>query len=230
MEYDLKTFTFGRGKHNNREEGLCINETVAYLAGEPHSDHPKCLCPVIAPLTIWVNDSCDDALRNELLRDLPWRLVGTKSTPEIEQQRAFMAADFAVRFVGPRALRIAGLEHDASKLEALPPILCAESALAAADAVRVAAAAARAAAWAVQYAAAAARAAGHDAVDAAAIANTVADAARAAVDAVWAASAAAVEEIQRECVRVIDRMIRLTEPQEIVPRIERIAASLGTGS
>ena len=29
-------------------------------------DQPKCTDPVITPLAIWLNDACDDALRNEL--------------------------------------------------------------------------------------------------------------------------------------------------------------------
>ena len=103
--YDLKTFQFGKGSHTRREDGMCVMEAVAYLAGEPHSDSPGCASPEITKLAIWVNDAAGDALRNELLRDLPWRIVGTKAAPEIEQQRAFMAADWAVRFVCPILFR-----------------------------------------------------------------------------------------------------------------------------
>ena len=129
--YDLKTFNFGKGSHQSREAGMCVMEAVAYLAGEPHSDSPECASVVITKLAIWVNDSCSDALRNELLRDLPWRIVGTKASPEIEQQRAFMAADWAVRFVCPILLRRAGLGTEADKLESLPTVESASAARAA---------------------------------------------------------------------------------------------------
>ena len=206
--YDYRTFKFGKGKHARREDGLCVNEAAAWLAGEEHSDHPRCLCPVIAPLSIWVNDSCEDDLRNELLRDLPWRLVGTKATPEIEQQRGFMAADWAVRFVCPIMLRRGGLEAEAVKLESLPVVDSANAARAARAAARATRAtrATRAAAYASARAAYAAYAASaYASVDAA---NAAADAANAAAD--------DREIIQRSCVDLIDRMIRLSEPQEVV--------------
>jgi hypothetical protein len=250
----LRTFTFGKGSHPSREDGMCVMEVCAMLAGEKHSDTPACADPVITKLAIWVNDSCNDQLRNELLLDLPWRIVGTKSTPEIEQQRAFMAADWTVRFVCPTLLRRAGLTAEAEKLEQQPPIINKEAAAraaeaagaaaegakaagAAAGAARAAEAAARAsgaAAWAAARAAeAAARAAeaaawaAEGAAWAAWAAEAAAWAARAAEAAAWAAraaeaaetarAAAELEAIQRSCVDLIDRMIRLTEPQEVVP-------------
>ena len=236
MEYDLKTFRFGAGSHPTREQGLCVMEAVAYLAGEQHSDEPKCACPVITRLAIWVNDSCSDELRQELLAALPWRIVGTKSTPEIEQQRAYMAADWAVRFVAPLLLDRAGLNEEADKLRALGAVDSKGAARAAADAAADAADAAADAAYAARAAADAAYAA-RAAADAADAARAAADAAayaayaaRAAAYAAYAADAARaaayaaaddLETIQRSCADLIDRMIRLTEPQEVVS--ERVA-------
>lgn len=45
---DLDTVTLAHGKHGSPEGGLCLLEAVAYVAGEPHSDHPACVSPVIA--------------------------------------------------------------------------------------------------------------------------------------------------------------------------------------
>jgi hypothetical protein len=216
MTYDLKTFQFGKGSHPSREKGMCVMEAVAYLAGEAHSDAPKCACPVITRLAIWVNDSCSDALRNELLRDLPWRIVGTTANQETEQQRAYMAADWAVRFVCPVLLDRAGLTKEAMALREHAPVCdkasAARAAYAAADAARAADAAANAA-NAARAAAYAARAAA-DAADAA----RAVDAAYAAADAAYAANAANAANdlvaIQRSCVELLDRMIRITEPQE----------------
>ena len=33
--------------HKAREDGMCALEAVAWLAGEPHTDHPKCVSQVI---------------------------------------------------------------------------------------------------------------------------------------------------------------------------------------
>jgi hypothetical protein len=97
--YDMKTFRFGRGKHDSREQGMCLLEAVAYLAGEPHTDRPACADPVITRLGHFVNDSASDSQRQELLGDLPWRIIGTKSTPQVECKRSFMAADWAMGYL-----------------------------------------------------------------------------------------------------------------------------------
>ncbi len=214
--YDLKTFTFGKGSHPTREDGLCVMEAVALLAGEPHSDSPECASVVITKLAIWVNDSCSDQLRNDLLRDLPWRIVGTKATPEIEQQRAFMAADWAVRFVCPILLRRVGLEGEANKLESLPTVdsrdAASGAAYAASGAARAASDAARAASDAASYAA---RGAAYAASGAARAASYAASAASDAASYAARGAARDLEVIQRSCADLIDRMIRLTEPQEV---------------
>jgi len=211
---DLKTFTFGRGSHETREDGLCVMEAVAYLAGEKHSDHPQCASVVITKLAIWVNDAASDSLRNELLRDMPWRIVGTKSTPEIEQQRAFMAADWAVRELCATMFRRAGFEAEAKKLEALPVIDSANASYAANAAYSAANAAYSANAAANAANAAYAAYAAANAANAAYAANAANAAANAAYSANAANAADDIETIIRSCVSLIDRMIRLTEPQE----------------
>ena len=52
------------GAHNNIENGYCAMELVAYAAGEPFSDHPNCVCPVIAAFLRNWNDSLKDDERN----------------------------------------------------------------------------------------------------------------------------------------------------------------------
>lgn len=64
------------GKHQALTEGACAMEMVAYLAGEPHSDHPACTNPVLAGLARNVNDYSDDAVRQRLAPLLP-SLIGT---------------------------------------------------------------------------------------------------------------------------------------------------------
>ncbi len=91
-EYDFKTFVFGHGDHDTREQGMCLMEAVSYLAGEPHSDRPQCTSPVLTAIAIELNDSYadtseDNAARQQALADLPWRLIGTRADEAVEFER-----------------------------------------------------------------------------------------------------------------------------------------------
>lgn len=133
MTYDFKSFMFTHGSHDTREEGMCVMEAVAYLAGEPHCDHPKCADEVITELAICINDgTIDDDIRNILLGDLPWRIIGTKSTEEVRLKRLLMLKDWVVFKLLPVCLRNLGHEASAKQLEdlsanpdALDPMLAA---------------------------------------------------------------------------------------------------------
>ena len=165
----------------------CLMEAVAYVAGEAWSDRPACVSPCLAAYGRALNDAMPTKQRQRLIPLIP-RLIGT-AQPELEQQRAYLLADVAMRVLAPMALRSAHLDDDAGKLEALPPIIDKRSARAAADAAYAAAdaaayAAARAAARAAAYAAA-------DAADAAA--RAAAYAAYAAYAAPWDVAIAAFE-------------------------------------
>jgi hypothetical protein len=203
---DLEGLRLGHGSHDRPEQGMCVMEAVAFVAGEPFSDHPECASPVIGAFLRSWNDSSDDEQRQELKQYIG-RLVGSKGTKAQEDQRSWMALDWLVRVQTPAWLRLAGLDAQAGVLEGLGEVTASSvpsmrgpieavrtDARAARDAARAAAgdaarAAAGDAAWAAARAAArdAARAAARDAARAAAW-----DAARAAAgDAAWAAAGAA---------------------------------------
>ncbi|MEZ5421018.1 MAG: hypothetical protein R2708_27265, partial [Vicinamibacterales bacterium] len=81
------------GGHHGPDDGMCVMEAVAFVAGEPWSDHPACACPVIgAFLRAW-NDGLPDDERDRLLRPLIPRLINTRSTRAVEQRRADLALD-----------------------------------------------------------------------------------------------------------------------------------------
>ena len=46
VDFDL--LTLKAGQHSTFDDGACLLEAVSYIAGEPFSDHPKCVCPVLA--------------------------------------------------------------------------------------------------------------------------------------------------------------------------------------
>jgi hypothetical protein len=59
-----------RGNHKPDEGKACAMEVASWLAGEPWSDHPRSVHPVIAHVARRANDSLDDDQRQQL-----WPLI-----------------------------------------------------------------------------------------------------------------------------------------------------------
>ena len=202
-ELDLSTLVLRTGAHDP-DHTFCVMEAVAYMAGEPWSDTPKCACPVIASLLRRRNDSCTDAERQELVQYIP-RMLDTKSTRAVERRRALKCADWAIRVVLPIYCSATGRLDKARQFSTLAPITSVATARAAAAATYAAyaayvAAAANAAADAA-YAADAADAAyatyaAYDAADAAAYAADAAADARAAIN-------ISFHELMRELLEIV---------------------------
>src|SRR5580692_10323489 len=104
----FKKWSLKSGSHSP-DSTFCVMEAVAYVAGEPWSDHPKCACPVISAFLRSWNDCLPDDERDILLRPLIPRLIGTKVNKKLEQRRATMAAGWLVREHTSAWLRLAGL-------------------------------------------------------------------------------------------------------------------------
>ena len=191
---DLETIHLTSGSHSERRFGVCAMEAAAWLAGEPHSDHPECVCPIIgAFVRSWNDGMPNDDERDRLLKPLLPLLLNT-ADPTKKDARAFMAIDWIARQFVPAWLELnPALKQNAEALRLHPEITSLETLLAITpilvDAKNKAAAArdaARAAAWdaARDAAWAAARAAAWDAARDAAWAAAWA----AARDAAWAAA------------------------------------------
>ncbi|HTX13215.1 MAG TPA: hypothetical protein VME22_31655 [Solirubrobacteraceae bacterium] len=82
-----QTIRLSRGKHTSQEKGACVMELSSMLAGEPFSDHPKSVCPVIAALLRTYNDSVGDERRQELYAYAA-RVVGSRGSRSLERARA----------------------------------------------------------------------------------------------------------------------------------------------
>src|SRR5690349_401373 len=138
IEDRLIDFTLKYGMHSpNDEQQWCLLEAVAWVAGEPWSDHPQCVDPVLASFGRGWNDSLrTDEERTRLLTPFIPRLVGTRSTDDVQDRRAFMAADWAVRVYTPAWLRLAGLDERANALSMLNELASVESCRAAMDTIR----------------------------------------------------------------------------------------------
>lgn len=98
-------------------------EAAAYVAGEPHSDHPHCVSAVIAKfLRIWNDAIPDDETRTRLLVPLIPRIIGTSATEDIELRRSYLALDWLIREVVPVWLDSVRLYKNAAKLRAYAEI------------------------------------------------------------------------------------------------------------
>jgi hypothetical protein len=214
----LDSMVLSSGSHESLEEGACAMELVSYLAHEPWSDSPQCTCPVLgAFMRRWNDGILDDETRTRLLRPLLPRLIGTRSTPEVEDSRAWLATDWLIRVCTPAFLDLSsGLREHARALSGLPPV----TSSAAAGSAQPTIAAAGAAAWDAAWAAAGA-AAGDDAWAAAGAAARAA--ARAAA---WAAAWAAAGAAARAAARAAAGSAARSALQPVVDRLQVSAVGL----
>jgi hypothetical protein len=82
-----QTIKLSRGKHTSQEKGACVMELASMLAGEPFSDHPQSVCPVIAALLRTYNDSVGDERRQDLYAYAA-KTVGSRGPRSLERARA----------------------------------------------------------------------------------------------------------------------------------------------
>jgi hypothetical protein len=82
-----QTIKLSRGKHSSPEDGACVMELASMLAGEPFTDHPISVCPVIGSFLRAYNDSIDDRRRQELYAYAS-RIVGSRSSTDVQRLRA----------------------------------------------------------------------------------------------------------------------------------------------
>lgn len=190
---DLDRIYLTSGAHTHRDDGVCLLEAVAWFAGEPHSEFPMCVSPVLTAFGHQLNDALPDGKRQRLTPLIP-RLVGTAGDGR-DEQRGYAALDWLVRVYAPVWSDLAGLTGEAQALRDLRRIADWSTAQAAEPVVREThgkADTARAAALAAARSAAlaAARSAAWDAWDTAARATIAGDNAARAIAGDAAARAA----------------------------------------
>jgi hypothetical protein len=90
-----QTVRLERGGHASPDRGMCVMELASVLAGEPFSDHPRAVCPVIASLLRTYNDRVDGERRQRLI-PLAAEVVGTRASGDVQRLRAARCAAWAV--------------------------------------------------------------------------------------------------------------------------------------
>jgi hypothetical protein len=108
------------GTHARPEDGRCAMEWVSHLAGEPHSDEPTCVSPVLRAMCIALNDGLEHTPRQRL-RPYLARTIGT-ADDGLDIERGWMAMDWLIRVYTPAWLRSAGLADAAAALSGLQPV------------------------------------------------------------------------------------------------------------
>jgi hypothetical protein len=124
------SFRLLHGSHSSFEQGACLLEAVAWVAGEPHSDRPECASPALAGIGRALNDRLDDEER-QLLEPLILRLVGTSSTRQHDLCRTYVYLDAVVREIVPMGLDAVTWRDLGDRLRGLAPIVDETSARAA---------------------------------------------------------------------------------------------------
>jgi hypothetical protein len=111
-------YFLSKGAHTSPENGRCAMEWVAYLAGEPHSDSPPCVSPVLRRFGITLNDRLGDEDR-QLLRPYLARCIGTAGDGR-DPERIELLTRYVLRDSLPRLLDDAGCQEAARRVRELP--------------------------------------------------------------------------------------------------------------
>ncbi len=118
---ELDAIVIDAQRHPRRGTHLTVLELAAWLAGEPHSDAPTSVSPVLRVFAQHLGLGLDDA-RRQKLKPLAARLVGTAGDAERDGARALRLTDWLVRGHAPPWLRQAGLTESADRLDGLASI------------------------------------------------------------------------------------------------------------
>jgi hypothetical protein len=89
-----QTIKLSKGKHAGPEDGACVMELASMLAGEPFTDHPASVCPVIGSFLRSYNDSIDEP-RRQSLYPYASSVVGSRGGERIQEERAARLARWA---------------------------------------------------------------------------------------------------------------------------------------
>jgi hypothetical protein len=85
-ELDLGSLRIAPGSHSSPREGVCVVELASLLAGEKLSDHPRCVCDVIAAFLRSLNDRVAHGDRQKL-RPYADLTIGSRGNRQITRQR-----------------------------------------------------------------------------------------------------------------------------------------------
>ena len=90
-----QTVRLSPGRHRSPDDGACVMELASMLAGEPFTDRPQSVCPVIAAFLRSYNDGVDDERRRDLYR-FASEAVGTRDQA-LHELRSLICREWIAR-------------------------------------------------------------------------------------------------------------------------------------
>lgn len=112
---EIEAMRLGKGAHDSFAGGAGVMECVAYIAGEPISDHPQCASPVLGALLRAWNDGLDNEARQRL-KPYVVRLVGTAGNEHDESRRREVLWEWVLGTLVPKWLETAGMHAEAERV------------------------------------------------------------------------------------------------------------------
>jgi hypothetical protein len=112
----LADVTLAAGSHRNRTAGMCALEAVAWMAGESHSDEPRCVSPLLASFVRFWND-CGSTHDRHALKPFLESLVNTRDG--MDALRAAAAGRWIIEIAVPAWLAAAGHGRSAQSLASM---------------------------------------------------------------------------------------------------------------
>jgi hypothetical protein len=99
-----QTLKLSPGRHPSPDDGACVMELASMLAGEPFSDHPRSVCPVIGSFMRAYNDRIDDGRRQDLYAYAA-KVVDSLASEDVQQARAERLSAWATELHWSRRLQ-----------------------------------------------------------------------------------------------------------------------------
>lgn len=94
----ISKYRLQKGGHDKfKAECCCAMELQAFLAGEPHSENPKCVCDVVSAYGREINDEMGPQVRNIYLLPLVESGVMMGTSEKDAETVAYVAMDRAIR-------------------------------------------------------------------------------------------------------------------------------------
>ena len=97
-----QTVRLSQGKHRGPDHGACVMELASMLAGEPFSDRPRCVDPVIAGFLRTYNDGIDESRRQDLY-PLASEVVGSRAVAGVQ---ASLDPDNSIQETGNQTINV----------------------------------------------------------------------------------------------------------------------------
>lgn len=97
--------TLAAGSHSSPDDGVCVVELASLMAGEPFSDSPACVDPVIASFLRTWNDRAAHAARQDL-RPYAERIIGSRGSARLVRARRDLCLEWSgAKLRGPRPVK-----------------------------------------------------------------------------------------------------------------------------